>query len=351
MENQLVTVIKESHVEESTALTLQNAFTPFFNQANEWAEKVKSIVVTDASQAEQIKAAREGRLRLKEIRIQADKKRKELKEDSLRYGKAVQGVYNVIEYLITPLEKHLEEQERFVEIQREKIKTELRIKRESELAPYSEFIPSAINLSEITEDDFQKIVSGAKIQQQMKIDAEKKAEEERIIKEKAEAEERERIRLENEKLKAEAEERERIYKAEKEKAEAERLEKEKILKEENEAREKALAVEREKAAKEKEEQDKKLKAEAEAREKAENELKQKKAEEDRIKKEAEEKEKKLKLAPDKDKLVEFSKLIDSISYPEVSSPEAKQVIFEAKEMLNKVSMFLLKQSEQILLKK
>lgn len=345
MENKLVTVIKESHVEESTALTLQNAFTPFFNQANEWVEKVKSIVVTDASQAEEIRQAREARLRLKEIRIQADKKRKELKEDSLRYGKAVQGVYNVIEYLITPLEKHLEDQERFVEIQREKIKTELRIKRESELAPYSEFIPSGLNLAEISEDDFQKILAGSKLQLQMKLDAEKKAEEERLEKEKAEAEEREKIRLENIRLKKEAEEREKLAEIERKKLEKETLEREKKEKAEKEAREKELAAEREKAAKEKAETDKKLAEEMAERKRIEDELKKKEAEELRLKKEAEEKEKKAKLAPDKEKLVEFSKLIESIILPEVSNPEAKKVILESKEMLNKISMFLLRQAD------
>lgn len=345
MENKLVTVIKESHVEESTALTLQNAFTPFFNQANEWVEKVKSIVVTDASQAEEIRQAREARLRLKEIRIQADKKRKELKEDSLRYGKAVQGVYNVIEYLIAPLEKHLEDQERFVEIQREKIKTELRIKRESELAPYSEFIPSGLSLADISEDDFQKILAGSKIQLQMKLDAEKKAEDERIAKEKIEAEEREKIRLENIKLKKEAEEREKLAEIERKKLEKEKLERDKKEIAEKEAREKELAAEREKAAKEKAEADKKLAEEMAERKRIQDELAKKEAEELRIKKEAEEKEKKSKLAPDKEKLVEFSKLIESIKLPEVSNPEAKKAILESKEMLNKISMFLLRQAD------
>jgi len=345
MENKLVTVIKESHVEESTALTLQNAFTPFFNQANEWVEKVKSIVVTDASQAEEIRQAREARLRLKEIRIQADKKRKELKEDSLRYGKAVQGVYNVIEYLIAPLEKHLEDQERFVEIQREKIKTELRIKRESELAPYFEFIPSGLSLADISEDDFQKILAGSKIQLQMKIDAEKKAEAERLEREKIEAEEREKIRLENIKLKKEAEEREKLAEIERKKAEKEKLERDKKEIAEKEAREKDLAAEREKAAKEKAESDKKLAAEMAERKRIEDELKKKEAEELRIRKEAEEKEKKAKLAPDKEKLVEFSKLIESIKLPEVSNPEAKKAILESKEMLNKISIFLLRQAD------
>lgn len=322
MNNGILTVIEESKVEKETALTLQNAFSPFFNQAKEWAEKAKEIVVTDVSQVEEMKKAREARLFLKEIRINADKKRKELKEDSLRYGKAVQGVYNVIEYLITPIEKHLEDQEKFAEVLKEKMETELKIKRESELAPYAEFVPAGVNLAKILEDDFIKILNGAKAQHQMKIEADKKAEEDRIAKEKADAEEREKVRLENEKLKAEAEERERL-----------------------------LNLERERAAAEKAEQENKLKAEKEERERLEKEIKDKAAAEEKIRKEAEEKELQAKLAPDKDKLVEFSKLIDSLVYPDVSSPEAKHVISETKILLNKVSMYLLRQSDQISVKK
>ena len=115
--NELVRVINESGVEQSTALTLQSSFLPFFEQAEQWKIKAESLVVTDASQTREMKMAREARLALKDIRVSADKTRKALKEDSLRYGKAVQGVYNVIDYLIAPIEKHLEEQEKFPEIQ------------------------------------------------------------------------------------------------------------------------------------------------------------------------------------------------------------------------------------------
>lgn len=115
MTNQLLQVITESGVEQTTAQSLQKAFEPFFAQANDWQEKAKGLVVTDESQTREMKMAREARLALKEIRVNADKTRKALKEDSLRYGKAVQEVYNVIEYLIVPIEKHLEEQEKFVE--------------------------------------------------------------------------------------------------------------------------------------------------------------------------------------------------------------------------------------------
>ena len=43
------------------------------------------------------------------------KVRKELKEESLRKGKAIDGVANIIKFLIEPVEKYLEDQEKFIE--------------------------------------------------------------------------------------------------------------------------------------------------------------------------------------------------------------------------------------------
>ena len=117
LETGLITEIENSGVEPTTALMLKDKFLKFFEQAEEWKEKADGINVTDASQKHDMQMARTARLALREIRINADKTRKALKEDSLRYGKAVQGVYNIIEFLIAPIELRLENQERFVEIQ------------------------------------------------------------------------------------------------------------------------------------------------------------------------------------------------------------------------------------------
>lgn len=182
---QLVQVIQESGVEATTAQNLQDSFLPFFNQAKEWAEKASQIVVTDASQIQLIKDARQARLMLKEIRVNADKTRKALKEDSLRYGKAVQGVYNVIEYLIVPIEQHLEKQEKFVEIQEAERKAKLKLQREDELRTYSQYVPFGIDLANMTDEDYQKIFSGAKLQFEAAIEAKERAEKERIEREAA----------------------------------------------------------------------------------------------------------------------------------------------------------------------
>jgi hypothetical protein len=291
--NELVKFVSESGLEQTTAEMLQQSFLPFFDKAKGWNEKARTLVVTDISQTREMKMAREARLALREIRINADKTRKALKEDSLRYGKAVQGVYNVIDYLITPTEKYLEEQEKFAEIQAEKKRAELRAQREELLRPYVEFVPYAVDLGNMTEDAWQKLIEGARLQMQAKIEADRKAEAERIERERKEAEERERVRLENERLKAEA------------------IEKEKQLAE--------------------------LKAKAEAEERAKKETDAKSAAELKAKQEAEIK---AKAAPDKSKLIEFANVIEKISLPELKSEEALKILADARGLLLKVSGFI-----------
>jgi hypothetical protein len=351
MENQLLHLITESGVEQATATTLQNSFMPFFNQANEWSEKAKALTVTDVSQVREMKMAREARLALREIRINADKTRKALKEDSLRYGKAVQGVYNVIEYLIVPIENHLQQQEKFAEVQEAKLKAELKEKRENELTPYAEFVPFGIDLSTTSEEDYQKLLTGAKLQKQAKIDAEFKAEQERIAREKAEAEERERIRIENEKLRAEAAKREKELAEQKAKAEAERKAIEEKARKEREEAEAKLAAEREaarlaaqKAEAERFRLEKEIKAKAEAEEKARKEAEAKVAAEQKAKELAE---RKAKAAPDKIKLKEFAALLDGLELPDVKSEEASKILADSKGLLIKVSNYLKEKAEQL----
>lgn len=52
-------------------------------------------------------------------------------------------------------------------------------------------------------------------------------------------------------------------------------------------------------------------------------------------------------APDKAKLLEFSKLLECIEYPEVKSDEAKKVVNDAKILIAKVSTFIKDKSKNI----
>jgi len=312
----VIDVIESAGVEPSIQATLKARFLPFFEQAEQWKAKAEMLVVTNANQTREMKMAREARLALRAIRVEADKTRKALKEDSLRYGRAVQGVYNVIEYIIKPIEEHLQAQEDFVKIQEAKRREELNDARIDELAAWVDFAwPvsfSSTPYGDMSEGEWSVYLQAAKDAKE----AYEQAEAERIAREKAEAEERERIRRENERLRAEAAERERQIAEERRKLE-------------------------EQARKEREAAQAALRAEQEARAKAEAEAREAKEGEERKRKEAEEQARKLAAAPDREKLTAWAAKIENTMYelPECSTKEAKAVAQKiAGQLANSLNM-------------
>jgi uncharacterized membrane protein YqiK len=179
-ETQLATIVSESGLDESKAEVLLANFSDYFKIAAEWERKAKALQVTDESQVAEMKMAREGRLFLKEKRVAVEKTRKALKEQSVREGKAIDGIANVLKALIVPIEEYLGEQEHFVKLQEEAR------------------------------------------QEAMRQEVEARIERERIEAEKQEAQEREQQRLENIRLREEAEARAKEAETEREKAEAEK---------------------------------------------------------------------------------------------------------------------------------
>lgn len=328
----ITTELEVLEVSNETKLSLKNEFLPFFEQAEEWKEKAEKLVVTDISQKEEMSQAREARLALKKIRTSTENKRKELKEESLRKGKAIDGMANVIKYLITPIEEHLQKQEDFEKLENERIAAELNSKREIELSQY-EVETSFYDLGKMPEESYKQLLENSRLAFEARKEAERKAEEERIAKEKAEREEQERIRKENEKLKAEAEARAKEEEKRRAKEEAERKEREEKERKEREKQEAILRKERE--AREKIEAELQAKKEAEEREKIEAEQKAKAEEAARKNAEKEER-----LAPDKVKLQNLAKTIVEINIPEVKSEEAKNVLRQVQILLNKTSNFI-----------
>lgn len=330
---ELIKAISQEGVDPQTGLQIKERFLPFFEQAEAWKVKAEAINVTDVSQVADMKMARVARLALKEIRVNADKTRKDLKEDSLRYGKAVQGVYNIIEYLIVPIEKRLEEQEKFAEVQEAKRQAELKANREMEVQAYDEFIPYGINLGTMSDEDYSKLLNGAKLQLQAKLDAEAKAKAEQEAKIKAEAEERQRIIEENNRLKAEREAQEKALAEQRAKAEAERLEAERKAAEERAKAEAIIKAEREELEKVKQEARDKAEAERKAQEAA------KQAEAERLAA-IELAEKQAKSAPDKVKLQKVADQLDGMILPEVSTVEAQAIIRQIQSSIIKLSDYI-----------
>ena len=208
MNNQLQLIVKESGLETTKSQYILDKFTNYFEIAAEWEKKAKDIVVTDESNKVEMQLARVGRLFLRDKRISIEKARIELKEQSLREGKAIDGIANVLKALIVPIEEYLENQERFVEIK------------------------------------------AAKLAEDKRINDEKMAEEERLALEEAQRIENERIRVENIKLKEEAEFREKKITEERIRAEAEIIKAEESARKAKEETDRSARVAKEKADKE-----------------------------------------------------------------------------------------------------
>jgi hypothetical protein len=147
-------------LDQGTAVTVKSSFSEFLEQVKEWEEKAYSVNVTSIDQVELMTEAGTARKALVKIRTAADKRREDLKRDSLNYGRAVQECYNLIANKLKPMEEHLGKQEKFAELEEAKRKAELKQARLNEVHPWIEFLPSGVDLGELNEDSYDLVKSG-----------------------------------------------------------------------------------------------------------------------------------------------------------------------------------------------
>ena len=283
--------------------SIEAGFKPAFEQAEKWRVQALAIKVTSLDQKAEMKMARTLRMELKNTRVAADKTRKALKADALLMGRAIDGVYNLLEAAIVPLERHLDEQEKYAERLAEAERQATLQRRTAELTPYLAEGQQVPALDSMSAEQWANYLEDAKLLHAAKIEAARKAEAERIAREQAEAAERERLRIENERLRAEAAEREAKAKAEREAAERE-------------------------LARIKAEADAAAKKEREERSRLEAELAAKQAAEAKAAAEAAAAQKKAARAPDKQKALAFAASIRTLKTPEATTTEGKAVMAE-----------------------
>lgn len=325
MENQLLVVANQAGIAQEKSAALLKDFAGYFEQAKQIANTAKDILVNDESQVELMKQARKERLALREIRVNVENTRKDLKEESLREGKAIDGIANVIKALIVPVEEHLEKQEKFAELAEQSRKDRAYAERVEKLSKFVTDV-TLYALREMSDESFVSLLSDAQKAHEAKAAAEKKAEDERLAEIAKKEAEQEAIRVENEKLKRERDEREKTLAIEKAKQD-EALEKERKAQQAKIDEQRRIA----------EAAELKLKQERELKER--QELEEKRRAEDQKRLEEEEERKKL-LAPDKEKLNELASAIESIKLPAVSSKEAMAVIRASEDMIGKMTTYI-----------
>lgn len=210
------------------------------------ANVAETLTVTDAGQRSQMVLAATTRKSLKRLRGAIETKRKELTDYHLKVKQGIDASARVLKELIEPLEARMLELEQFAERQEAERKDALKRQRMESLSLLG-VLETQYRLDEMTEAEFDALYEEKMLEAEARMEAEQKAKQEQIAREKTDAEERDRLRIENERLKAEAIEREAAAALERAEAERARMEAEAAARAEREATEARARAEREEA--------------------------------------------------------------------------------------------------------
>jgi len=360
MENQLAVVLPNEVAEIAKNVSVekrnevQTVLNHVFNGVAKMREQLDGVTVTDANDKVNMKLANTIRLGVRHVRLEAEKtfdaKRADVQQQMLSY-KTEDSLWLKAKQTMQILTKEIEENARWKEETKERFEAEQKeLKTQQRMLKVAKVAPEMLRseFENMSDETFEMFFTGIEKAFNDKIEAEKKAEEERLAKEKADAEAREKMRIENERLKAEAEAKEKQLAEERAKSEDERKKIEEAAKKEREEADRKLKAEQEAARiaaeKSKAEKDKleaELRAKSEADEKAKKEAQAKAIAEQKAIFEAE---KKAKNAPDKTKLIELAAQIDGLNLPEIKGEEAQKILSDVKTLLSKVSVFIREKS-------
>jgi hypothetical protein len=314
---EVLPTLEMSEVSQDFQVKIRSSFGDLMNQAGILVDRAKQITVMDES-LDQERAARETRLALVKIRTGADKVHKDMKQDILVQGRAIDGAKNIVIAATSPSEKDMQEIENRTEIRAKQVQERLHNERFAELNQFTTAY-NTLTLGKLSAEEYGKLLDDAQLANEARIARDKKDEQDRIDAEKAAEDERKRIeaeRIENERkqaqeraeleaqLKAERAERDRIESQ----AQAERAKLEAQIKAE---RDKAEIAER--AAKAESDRLAKIESDRLAAEKAAKDA-------------AELEAKKAEMAPDKKKIAAYAIALSAIDIPTGATESGKKAL-------------------------
>lgn len=362
---------KKVEVIESEEITLPEVYVEYpqlkkYNLADigiaKMEQEFKDLVIKDKDDTEGYKKVNSAISVVRSKRLEVEAVRKDLKADSLNYGRIVDAEAKRIQELIEPIETRLKNEKQYIDDEIRKIEEEKAAKekalidgRKNDLFNmgmlynpsgslyYKEFVISEMEITVMNNQEFADYLE--KVNAQIKADEEAKA-----IEEQKQEDERKRLLEESEKLEKQKKEQEeaqaKIDEANlKIKQENDRIQKEKDMaefkikaqkeaKDNAEKQAKADADERLRKAKEKADAEiRKIKADAEKKES--DRLEQIRLDEERIAKEKAEAE----LAPDREKILKYVESLKFIPKPDMKSTKFKVVMNDIIGLVDKIEAY------------
>lgn len=140
---------------EADQIAIRNHFADFLEQIEPWETEALSIVITDESDTKGMKRARAIRLDLKKIRIEIDKRRKEIQANERLKVDTTNMIARFARETIEGLEKHCEDQEKYAEIQEGRRRDALRQERIARLSEFGDV--NVPNLAVMTDQQFEDL--------------------------------------------------------------------------------------------------------------------------------------------------------------------------------------------------
>jgi DNA repair exonuclease SbcCD ATPase subunit len=175
----------------------------------ELSEQYMPLRVEGLSDSKGLAAVHAARMHVKGLRVDVEKKRKQLKADAIEYGRIVDGEAKRITALLAPIEDHLQSQEQIVLDEKARLKREEEERRAAALQARMDQLaevgsyPAGTVIESMTEERFLQFLGESRAQHEArKREEAAEAERQRAEREKLEAEQR---RLEEERRKLDAE--------------------------------------------------------------------------------------------------------------------------------------------------
>lgn len=304
---ELATITTQAGMEEKSAHALIAAFLPLKTRLDDACADALLVAVKDESDTKGMEHAKAAQKTVREIRLEVEATRKKFKENALRTGQAIDKIAGLFTDQIEPVEARLKELAEFAKRAEQARKEKIATERAEKLRAV-EVDPAIYPLAVMEEAAFESLLEGSTLafEKRKQITAEQA-----------------RAKLAAEQAQAKA--------LQEQKAENDRLRKEQADKDAAAKKERDAIAEQ--ARKAKDAADAVVRTERLAREKAENELKQKRAEEQQKIDDEAKAAARAAAAPDQEKLMALALLIRQIQVPAMATAAADEMTIKIRSWI------------------